>query len=133
MAIEQQCPIPCGKNLRLVCPGVVVTSENYEVWLRNLLAGRRNRARVPKVVQFAAARRKQRHRKAVADVREIRKRRRVVGAKQQWRCAGRLTAFGGGPLDLDDAVLDGEVNQLGIALQLQRIHQLIFVILDGSR
>ena len=36
-------------------------------------------------------------------------------------------------LDLDDAVLDGEVNQLGIALKFQRIHQLIFVILDGSR
>jgi hypothetical protein len=35
--------------------------------------------------------------------------------------------------DGNDAVLDGEVDQLRAALQLERIHQLIFVELHGSR
>jgi len=35
--------------------------------------------------------------------------------------------------DRHDAVLDGEMDQLCTALQLERIHQLIFVELDGSR
>ena len=35
--------------------------------------------------------------------------------------------------DRDDPVLDGEMDQLCAALQFERIHHLIFVVLDGSR
>ena len=35
--------------------------------------------------------------------------------------------------DRDDAVLDGEMDQLRAGLQFERIHHLIFVVLDGAR
>ena len=42
-------------------------------------------------------------------------------------------AMRGRALDRNDAVLDGEVDQLGTALQFERFHHLILVILDGPR
>ena len=35
--------------------------------------------------------------------------------------------------DRNDAILDGEVDQLGTALQFERFHHLILMVLDGPR
>ena len=37
------------------------------------------------------------------------------------------------PSDGNDALLDGEVDQLGAIMEVQRFHHLIFVELDGTR
>ena len=38
----------------------------------------------------------------------------------------------GGTSNRHDAVLDGEVNQLGAGVQVQRLHHLVFVELDRA-